>query len=58
MRKQQQEIAKKEAAEKQLAATAAAKRQAALRALVEKQKEVRWALVCLDLHSCFLHMGL
>jgi hypothetical protein len=40
MRKQQQEIAKREAAEKQQAFAAAAKRQAALRALLDKQKEV------------------
>lgn len=46
MRKQQQEVAKREAAEKHLAAAAAAKRQAALKALVEKQKEVRWGVSC------------
>jgi hypothetical protein len=40
MRRQQHEIARREEAEKQLAATAATKRQAALKALVEKQKEV------------------
>lgn len=40
MRKQQQEAAKREAAEKQQASAAAAKRQAALRTLLEKQKEV------------------
>lgn len=41
MRRQQHEVTKREVAEKQLAAAAAAKRQAALKALAEKQKEVR-----------------
>jgi hypothetical protein len=54
MRKQQHEVAKREAAEKQLAAAAAAKRQAALKALVEKQKEVRWHMWHVSSVPCFV----
>jgi len=52
MRKQQQEVAKRGASEKQLAAAAAAKRQTALRALVEKQKEVRCTASTWCLSAC------